>query len=145
MATADIFLSYAHEDMERARSLAAALTAEGWNVFWDRRIPPGRTFEDYIEQRLHECKAIVVMWSPHGVISKWVRIEAAVGREREILVPVLTSPATLPFGYGQIHAADLTRWVARTRSRAHCSMRVRPASTRRTRTHEGRSGREGSQ
>ena len=40
-----------HPRVERAVSLGP-LTSQGWSVFWDRRIPPGRTFEDYIEERL---------------------------------------------------------------------------------------------
>ena len=69
MAMADIFLSYAHEDLERARGLAEALGSEGWSVFWDHRIPPGRTFDEYIGQRIRDCRAMVVLWSPHAVIS----------------------------------------------------------------------------
>ena len=107
---ADIFLSYAHQDIERARSLAEALASQGWSVFWDRHIPPGRTFEDYIEQRLRECRAIVVMWSPDAVASTWVKIEAAQGRDRGVLIPVLIAPAAIPFGYGHLQAADLTAW-----------------------------------
>jgi TIR domain-containing protein len=111
---ADIFLSYAHEDLERARSLADALTSEGWAVFWDRRIPPGRTFEDYIEQHVRECRVLVVLWSPHASASRWVKIEAAIGRDRDILIPVLIVPATIPFGYAHLHAADLTAWSPST-------------------------------
>ena len=39
----DIFLSYASDDRSRARSLAEALEAQGWSVWWDRIIPAGRT------------------------------------------------------------------------------------------------------
>jgi hypothetical protein len=73
----DIFLSYAREDLERARSLAAALEAEGWSVFWDRRIPPGREWDDFIKEKINESCVVVVLWSPHSVTSKWVRISAA--------------------------------------------------------------------
>jgi TIR domain len=107
---ADIFLSYAHEDVERARPLAQALTAEGWTVFWDRRIPPGRSFENYIEQQVRDSRVMLVLWSPDSVASQWVKIEASIGRGRNILVPVFIRPATIPFGYGHIHAADLTAW-----------------------------------
>src|SRR4051812_25253214 len=79
----NIFLSYAHEDLERARSLAEALASEGWTVFWDRRIPPGRTFEDFIEHHVRGCRAMIVLWSPHAAASRWVRIEAAIGRDRD--------------------------------------------------------------
>lgn len=38
---ADVFLSYAREDLDIARQIAGALEREGWSVFWDRRTPPG--------------------------------------------------------------------------------------------------------
>jgi hypothetical protein len=86
------------------------LTSEGWAVFWDRRIPPGWTFENYIEQRVRECSALVVLGSPFSVVSEWVKIEAAEGRARRILIAVLIAEAEIPFGYDHIHAADLRGW-----------------------------------
>jgi TIR domain len=40
---ADIFLSYANEDRESARAVAGLLESAGCTVWWDRRIPAGRT------------------------------------------------------------------------------------------------------
>ena len=109
---ADIFLSYAREDLERARSIAAALEAEGWSVFWDRRIPPGRSFEDYIEERIKASRVVMVLWSPHSVASSWVRIEAAHGRDRRppALIPILIAPAAIPFSFQHLQAADFCAW-----------------------------------
>jgi len=42
----DIFLSYASEDRERVRPLAEALSRQGWDVWWDRDIPPGQTWRN---------------------------------------------------------------------------------------------------
>jgi hypothetical protein len=44
----DVFISYAKPDRDRAAELATALEAHGWSVWWDRKIPPGRTFDDVI-------------------------------------------------------------------------------------------------
>jgi TPR repeat protein len=39
-----------------------------------------------------------------------VKIEASYGRSRGILIPVLVAATEIPFGYNDIHAADLTGW-----------------------------------
>ena len=60
---ADIFISYAREDKETAQLLADALEQHGLTVFWDRRIPAGRRFDDYIGEQLHAARCVIVVWS----------------------------------------------------------------------------------
>lgn len=105
-----IFLSYAHEDKTRAESLAKALEAEGWSIFWDRTIPTGSTWRDYIGSALHEAKCVVVAWSKASVKSDWVHEEADEGRERKILVPVLLEHVKPPLGFRSIQTETLTDW-----------------------------------
>jgi len=45
MTMADIFISYASEDRQRAGALAETLGARGWSVWWDREIPLGQSFD----------------------------------------------------------------------------------------------------
>ena len=92
----DIFLGYAGEDRERVRPLADALGRQGWDVWWDReRIPAGVWFKEFIERALNAAKSIVVVWTTASAKSHWVRDEATVGRERDVLVPVLFEPQPL--------------------------------------------------
>lgn len=107
---AQVFISYAAEDRERARTLAGALEARGWSVWWDRSIPPGMSFDEVIEAELSAAQCVVVLWSAASVRSRWVKAEAAEADARGLLVPVLIEPCTLPLGFRQIHAADLTGW-----------------------------------
>ena len=59
---ADIFISYASEDVARARVLANALAGCGWSVFWDRTIPFGMTWRQVIGKELEEALCVVVAW-----------------------------------------------------------------------------------
>ncbi len=107
---ADVFLSYSREDTVRAEQVAKGLTAAGLNVFWDNEIPPGTTWADYIEQKLTQSKALIVLWSEHSTKSQWVREEARMGRDKGVLIPVSIDSAQPPFGFGEVKAANLANW-----------------------------------
>jgi hypothetical protein len=106
----DIFISYAREDRDRVELLAEALAAQGWLVWWDRDIPTGKPFDQFIEEVLSKVRCIIVIWSSHSVRSHWVLEEAHYGRTRDILVPVLIDRISLPFGFRRIETADLVAW-----------------------------------
>ncbi|ACF45262.1 TIR protein [Prosthecochloris aestuarii DSM 271] len=105
---ADIFISYAREDLKRIKLLVEALTKQGWSVFWDRRIRAGQKFSSVIENELQNAQCAIVAWSEHSVNSDWVHDEATEAKERNILVPVLLDVIKPPMGFRRIHAADLT-------------------------------------
>jgi hypothetical protein len=107
---ADVFLSYAREDSARAEQVARGLEQAGLDVFWDNEIPPGTTWADYIEQKLTQCKALIVLWSADSTKSQWVREEARMGRDKGVLIPVMIDNSTPPFGFGEVQAANLATW-----------------------------------
>jgi TIR domain-containing protein len=106
----DVFISYAKGDRPHAAELASALEVNGWSVWWDRDIPPGRTFDEVIEEALTQTRSVVVLWSAESVKSRWVRTEASAAAERGTLVPALIEPVTIPLEFRRLEAADLTRW-----------------------------------
>ena len=106
----DIFLSYERDNLDAARKLAQALETHGWSVWWDRRIPAGKEFDEVIEEAIGASRSVIVLWSSKSVSSRWVRTEAAEGADRKILVPVLIEKAKIPFAFRRIHAADFTAW-----------------------------------
>lgn len=107
---ADVFISYSREDRARADQIAAALQRDGMQVFWDSEIPPGQTWADYVEEKLTQCKAVLVLWSQHSTKSQWVREEARIGRDKGKLIPIMIDGTPAPFGFGEVQAADLSRW-----------------------------------
>lgn len=108
----DIFLSYDSRDLERIKPLATALHAQGWTVFYDRTIPPGKTWRQVIGKQIDECRCMVVAWSIHSISddSHWVCEEAEDGRKRKILIPIMLDNVTPPWGFRSIQAADLIGW-----------------------------------
>jgi hypothetical protein len=107
---ADVFISYASEDRDRAGKLASALSALGWSVWWDRRIIAGQTFDQAIERELETAKSVVVLWSKHSIASEWVKNEAAVASERGVLVPAAIDTVKLPLEFRRRQTAELIDW-----------------------------------
>jgi len=107
---ADIFLSYASDDRERVAPLVAALERQGWGVWWDRSIPPGRNFDEVLEEEIDAARCVVVVWTDASIDSQWVRSEALEGMEREILVPVRLDEVRVPFAFRRVQSADLLGW-----------------------------------
>jgi len=107
---ADVFISYASEDRDRARSIAAALSAGGWSVWWDRQIPLGKSFDEVIEQQIAAAKCVIVLWSAVSVAKEWVRNETAEGKRRGVLLPVFIERVNAPLQFRSLNGADLTDW-----------------------------------
>ena len=106
----DIFISYASEDRSRAAMLVSALGEQQLTVWWDRTIPPDKTWDDVIEEAIEQAKCVIVLWTEHSVGSHWVRIEAEDARQRGILVPALLQEAKIPLAFRRIQAARLIGW-----------------------------------
>ena len=103
----DIFISYASEDREKARELAEALSRRGWSVWWDRKIPLGKSFDEVIEKALAESKCVIVLWSAVSAASEWVRNEASEAKRRDILVPVFLEALDAQLAFRLLNGANL--------------------------------------
>ena len=111
MSGTDIFLSYARHDRSTARIFAECLADEGFSVWWDASLHSGETFDEVIERNLREARAVVVLWSPASVASRWVRAEATLADRRDKLAPAIIEPCDLPIIFELKHAADLSDWT----------------------------------
>jgi adenylate cyclase len=107
---ADVFVSYARSDKARVAPLVAAIEAKGWSVWWDPAIAAGQQFDDQIDTELQAASAVLVVWTPTSVASRWVRGEARDAAERGILVPVRFEDARLPIDVRAIQTTDLDKW-----------------------------------
>jgi adenylate cyclase len=107
---ADVFVSYARNDKARVAPIVAAIEAKGLSVWWDPEISPGQEFDDQIDAEIAAASAVLVVWTPTSVVSRWVRGEAREAAERNILVPVRFDQARLPMDVRAIHTTDLDGW-----------------------------------
>jgi hypothetical protein len=86
------------------------LSARGWSVWWDRKIPLGKSYDEVIENALSESKCAIVLWSAVSVVSEWVRNEASEAKRRGILVPVFIETVDAPLAFRLLNGADLHDW-----------------------------------
>jgi TIR domain len=107
---ADVFLSYSTDDHIKTQRLVEALTREGWQVFWDRNIPVGKSWDIIIEEELPKAKAITSLWSRSSVRSDWVRTESNYGYKHKKLLPAMIEKAEVPISFSLTEYADLTTW-----------------------------------
>ncbi|HYH79273.1 MAG TPA: toll/interleukin-1 receptor domain-containing protein [Longimicrobium sp.] len=107
---ADIFVGYASADVERVRALVQLLSAQGWSVWWDHKIPIGKSFDVVIEGELADASCVVVVWSKASVESEWVKLEASEGKRRKILVPAVVDEVPIPFEFRRVETAKLQDW-----------------------------------
>jgi hypothetical protein len=107
---ADIFLSYASDDIRAIRPLVKALEREGWTVFWDREIPLGKTWRQILDEQLSEARCVVVVWTKTSVARRWVIEEAEEGQSRGVLIPVFLDPVDAPRGFRGVQGAHLMNW-----------------------------------
>jgi hypothetical protein len=107
---AHIFLSYDSHDRSIARQIVAQLEANGWSVWWDRRIQTGKPWRAALDKALREMDCMVVLWSAQSIDSDWVIEEAEEGRARGKLLPVLIEAVAAPRGFRQIQALSFVDW-----------------------------------
>ncbi|MEM8920704.1 MAG: toll/interleukin-1 receptor domain-containing protein, partial [Pseudomonadota bacterium] len=108
---ADVFISYARDNRDKAAMLADLITKQGYDVWWDRDLIAGDNYSDVIEETLDTATAVIVLWSGVSRKSHWVRDEAAVGRDRNRLLPIIIDANTPPLGFRQVHTLDMKDWT----------------------------------
>ncbi|HYE48487.1 MAG TPA: toll/interleukin-1 receptor domain-containing protein, partial [Azospirillaceae bacterium] len=111
----DIFISYSSADRPTAERVHDALTAAGYDVFWDREIPPGKDWDGWIRDELTGARLVVVVWTKASVKSPNVRHEAILARETGKLLPVIAEdlkPSDFPMGLFHVQALDIGRDAA---------------------------------
>ena len=106
----EIFLSYNREDAATAKLFADAFAREGLEVWWDQTLHSGDAYDEVTENALHSVGAVVVLWSPRSVASRWVRAEATVADQNKTFMPVMIAACRKPVMFELTQTADLSHW-----------------------------------
>lgn len=106
----DLFISYSRPDEAVARRYADRFIEAGMDVWWDSHLRSGEDWDRVIEDALRSAHAVVVLWSPDAVASRWVRAEATVAQRKGSLVPAIIAPCELPIVFEMTQTADLSQW-----------------------------------
>lgn len=103
----DVFISYKREERARCERIANKLKALNLDVWFDARLPSGKSFDREIESTIKKAKAVLVLWSPASVESEWVRNEAGIGKERGVLAAAQLASCELPIAFRATHYETL--------------------------------------
>jgi TIR domain len=112
ISAGDVFISYSHEDRDRAQLLVTAFKKDGLSVWWDVDLPPGGSWDRLLEQRLQTARTVIVLWSEVSVTRAWVREEALDAVQRNVLIPVLLDDVPPPLGFRHVQALSLVGWTS---------------------------------
>jgi TIR domain len=111
-----VFISYAREDVRLARELHEVLESGGHKVWRDEdRLFAGDPFYDKIKRALDETPVVLVLWSQHSLLSKWVTHEASCAIQADKQIFVRTSefrPTDLPGPYSSFNCVELALLLA---------------------------------
>ncbi len=110
MSGPDIFISYNREDAAIARLYADALADAGLTVWWDATLRSGEDYDAVTEKSLRTAKAVVVLWSPRSVNSRWVRAEATIADRGHTLAPVMIEACDRPVMFELKQTVELSHW-----------------------------------
>jgi len=106
---ADVFLSYSQRVPEPTVALADELTKRGFNPWYDVNLLPGQFFGTVITENIKRAQAVVTIWSPQALTSKWVPAEANMALDQNKLICVRTedlSAGQLPPPFNTMHTPE---------------------------------------
>ncbi len=107
---AEVFLSYRNTPERRVfvQRLATIFRVHEVTVWWDYGLEAGESYRAQITEELSKAAVVAPLWCAQSVHSKWVAMEAELGKDR--LVPARLQKVIPPDAFEAIQAADLVGW-----------------------------------
>ncbi len=123
---ADIFISYAREDLRRLQPLIRCLSEDDWSVFWDHHpSPQTKPFNEIIRQQIDEAKAVVVAWSAASQENHWVQEEALRSLQQGKLIQISIDPVVPALVFRRHQVVDFTDWTGDPNDQRYQQLRTR--------------------
>lgn len=93
-----IFISYSEKDSIIAKKIEVALIEKGYEVWRDKTdIHPGDNFINKIEDAIHQCDIVLLLWSKDSTESKWINSErTAATKLGKFIIPCILDETALP-------------------------------------------------
>ncbi|MGD9965708.1 MAG: toll/interleukin-1 receptor domain-containing protein [Hyphomonadaceae bacterium] len=107
---ADVFVSYAHANLDRVKPICDGLAQSGLSLWWDDHLKAGDDFALRIESELDTAGCVVVVWSEAARNSLWVRAEATEALDGNKLAQVRVDGVKPPLPFTVVEMLDLRRW-----------------------------------
>ena len=111
-----IFLSHSHADNAFCDSIYQALTAKGFDVWYDNQsLPSGGILSAEIQRQLEARPVLIPLLSPASVQSYWVNLEidafrALVAHDTSrVILPIVIQPCQVPIFLQSIKFIDITK------------------------------------
>ena len=110
---ADVFISYAHDNLRKVTPVSQQLQSGGFSLWWDKHLQAGDDFPLVIEREIANAGSVLVLWSEAARNSLWVRAEATEALDDGKLVQARLDGAKLPLPFTIVETLDLRRWRGR--------------------------------
>ena len=111
MTSETTFISYSRVDTNFVIKLAQDLRKAGVNIWLDQKdISTGDRWDKSVQNALHSCTSLIVIYSPDSVASDNVLDEVyyAIGEKRRV-IPVLYKTCDIPFRLKRLQYIDFTK------------------------------------
>jgi len=112
----DIFISHSYHNQDWVESLATALQAVGYTVWWQAYSETTNSARQRKAslQALQNARCVITVWSKQSVDSTWVLQETTLASRRHILLSVLMATVNPPLPFNEWQSYDLQHWQADT-------------------------------
>lgn len=107
---ADVFISYAHNNLRQVTPVSEHLQSSGFSLWWDKHLKAGDDFPLVIEREIANAGSVLVLWSKDARNSLWVRAEATEALDANKLVQTRLDEVKPPLPFTIVHTIDLRRW-----------------------------------